>query len=231
MTTGVRRPSIRAASIWLLLAVLLTVAFVACTQEAGTSVATAGVSKEAASTNASPSPEAPQTAGDGTATAGTGTTATAAVGAVTVTARAGKPAASPTAKAAPVDPADAGVLYAQCIRANGVPNFPDPGPDGRFRVSHGEGGIDQDDPKYRAALEKCRDLTPGGEHRNTGDAAYVEQMREFSQCMRDNGLPNFPDPDASGRLRGIGHEAQDNPKYRAANEICRDKLPGGGAHR
>jgi hypothetical protein len=125
---------------------------------------------------------------------------------------------------------DTGVQYAQCMRANGVPNFPDPGPDGRFALTHGEGGINQDDPKFRAASEKCRALAPGGEHR-TSDAASVAQMREYSQCMRKNGLPDFPDPDANGQLRGVGHEAQDDPKYRAATAACTKFLPGGGAHR
>jgi hypothetical protein len=56
-------------------------------------------------------------------------------------------------------------------------------------------------------------------------------MREFSQCMRENGLPDFPDPDADGRLRGVGHEQQDDPRFREAMETCREKLPGGGEHR
>ncbi len=127
---------------------------------------------------------------------------------------------------------DDGRLYAQCMRANGVPNFPDPGPDGRFPLSHGAGGIDQDSPTFRAALEKCRDLAPGSQHeKNIGDPAYVEQMRKFSQCMRENGLPDFPDPEADGRLRGVGHEQQGSPTYQAAMAACRGKLPGGGDHR
>jgi len=130
----------------------------------------------------------------------------------------------------PVDQQDTGVLYAQCMRTNGVPDFPDPGPDGRFALSHAEGGINQDDPKFRAASEQCRALAPGGEHRNTGDPAFVQQMREFSQCMRGNGLPDFPDPDANGQMRGLGHEAQNNPTYRAAMEVCTKALPGAGAH-
>lgn len=169
MTTGMRRPSVRAASTWLL-AALLTVLFAACAQGAGTGT-----------------------------------------------------------NPASVDPEDAGRLYARCMRDNGVPDFPDPGPDGQFSLTHGEGGIDQDDPEFRAAMEECRDLAPGGEHRTTGDPAYVEQMREFSQCMRDNGLPDFPDPEADGRLRGIGHE-EGGPEFQAAMETCREKLPGGGDH-
>ena len=178
MRTGTRRPSARAASTWLL-AALLTVLFAACAPGAGT-------------TNSSQGPAA------------TGT------------------------NLASVDPADAGRLYAQCMRSNGVPDFPDPGPDGKFALTHGEGGVNQDDPEFRAATEKCRVLAPGGEH-ETLDAAAVEEMRAFSQCMRDNGLPDFPDPDADGRLRGTGHEAE-GPGYQAAFEACRAKLPGGGEH-
>jgi hypothetical protein len=130
------------------------------------------------------------------------------------------------AKTPTADPQQ-GRVYAQCMRDNGVPNFPDPNPDGRFpELSHKQ----QDDPKFRSAAEKCRDLAPGGEHESFGDPVFVEQMRLYAQCMRDNGLPNFPDPDADGRLRGAGHENQDDPTFRAANEKCRTMLPGGGGH-
>src|SRR6266704_1973937 len=96
----------------------------------------------------------------------------------------------------PVDKAAAGRAYAQCMRNNGVPDFPDPDADGRLR---GPGHEKAGDPKFRAAQEKCRDLAPGAEHQKT-DPATVEQMRQFSQCVRANGLPDFPDPDADGRL-------------------------------
>jgi hypothetical protein len=125
------------------------------------------------------------------------------------------------------DEAEAGRAYAQCIRDNGVPDFPDPDADGQLR---GPAHEQESDPKFRAAQEKCRNLAPGGEHQRS-DPATVEQMRAFSQCMRANGLPDFPDPDADGRLRGAGHEQQDNPTFRAAMETCRQKLPGGGDHR
>jgi hypothetical protein len=125
------------------------------------------------------------------------------------------------------DQVEAAQAYAQCIRDNGVPDFPDPDANGQLR---GPAHEKQNDPKFRAAQEKCRNLARGGEHQRS-DPATVEQMRKFSQCMRDNGLPDFPDPDPDGRLRGTGHEQQDNPTYRAAMETCRQKLPGGGDHR
>jgi hypothetical protein len=59
----------------------------------------------------------------------------------------------------------------------------------------------------------------------------AEAGRAYAQCMRDNGVPDFPDPDANGQLRGPGHEQQDDPKFRAAMERCRQALPGGGDHR
>lgn len=129
--------------------------------------------------------------------------------------------------AASADKVDAARAYAQCIRDNGVPDFPDPDANGQFR---GPGHEKENDPKFRAAQEKCRNLAPGGEHERS-DPATVEQMRKFSQCMRDNGLPDYPDPDPDGRVRGVGHEQQGNPTFRAAMEKCRQQLPGGGEHR
>jgi len=48
--------------------------------------------------------------------------------------------------------------------------------------------------------------------------------------MRDNGVPDFPDPDAKGQLTGAGHEQRDAPKFLAAQQTCKPKLPGRGNH-
>jgi hypothetical protein len=118
--------------------------------------------------------------------------------------------------------------FAQCIRDNGVPDFPDPDAQGNFR---GPAHEQQDNPKFRAALEACRDLAPGGEHeQNRGSPAFVEQARKFAQCIRDNGVPDFPDPGPDGTFRGQSHELQGDPTFQAALQTCRSKLPGSGAH-
>jgi hypothetical protein len=111
------------------------------------------------------------------------------------------------------------------MRANGVPDFPDPGPDGRFREPSHER---QNDPAFVAATEACRALAPGGQHENTSDPAYVDETRQYAQCVRAHGVPDFPDPGPDGRIRGPSHERQNDPKFVAANEACRSKLPGGG---
>lgn len=44
---------------------------------------------------------------------------------------------------------------AECMRANGVPKFPDPQPDGGIRIDAGS-GLDPDSPTFKKAMDKCR---------------------------------------------------------------------------
>ena len=133
----------------------------------------------------------------------------------------------PGQHAGPAASREQALKFARCMRANGVPGFPDPDPNGRFR---GVGHEQQNNPAFRAAMQACRVLAPAGEHENFGDPAFVEQARKFAQCIRAHGVPGFPDPDAEGRFRGVGHEQQNNPAFRAAMQACRAKLPGAGNH-
>lgn len=51
--------------------------------------------------------------------------------------------------------------HAKCMRANGVPEFPDPDPEGGgIRIQRGQDGMDPEDPEFQAAMEKCRDKLP-----------------------------------------------------------------------
>ncbi len=48
------------------------------------------------------------------------------------------------------------------MRENGVPNFPDPQPDGRLLLNPNE-GVDPESPQFLAADEKCQqEGGPGG---------------------------------------------------------------------
>ena len=49
--------------------------------------------------------------------------------------------------------------WADCMRANSLPNWPDPGSDGVFRLP--PGSIPLDDPLWKKADEACRPLEPG----------------------------------------------------------------------
>jgi hypothetical protein len=63
-------------------------------------------------------------------------------------------------------------------------------------------------------------------------ANETAKLVRYSACMRSHGLPNFPDPDASGNIRlhsGSGSGPR-SPRYDSADRACRSLLPNGGAH-
>src|SRR5688500_6397165 len=80
------------------------------------------------------------------------------------------PAASASATADP----EQGRKFAACMRENGVPDFPDPGPDGRFDMGQFR-DADIDRQKLESAQQACRDLAPNGGQRPQLDAAQQEQ--------------------------------------------------------
>ncbi|MGH7733278.1 MAG: hypothetical protein ACREOE_06145, partial [Gemmatimonadales bacterium] len=88
------------------------------------------------------------------------------------------------------------VQFADCMRQNGVPAFPDPDPSGGFTIDAIANGtsIDTNSAAWTQAISACRDLEPPG---FTGNKRSPEQQAaalKFAQCMRDNGVRDFPDP-------------------------------------
>jgi hypothetical protein len=84
------------------------------------------------------------------------------------------------------------LAFAECMRSQGVPNFPDP--------SAGGGGIDIPDalaqsPAFKPALQACRSkLQPGGgPHGGLSESTRLSLLKH-AQCMRAHGVPNYPDP-------------------------------------
>jgi hypothetical protein len=121
------------------------------------------------------------------------------------------------------DAMEQALAFAQCIRENGYPEFPDPDPDGGgVRVMMGGGG--QSAARFRAAQEACRDLSPAGLAARGNDPERIEQLLAFAQCMRENGVSEWPDPNADGafELEGglIGN--RNDRRVRTAMETCRE---------
>lgn len=119
--------------------------------------------------------------------------------------------------------------FAQCMRDNGIESWPDPQADtggsrdgGPARVIAPEGA----DPKQiQETQEKCKQYLPNGGDAPERDAADVEQMRKFAQCMRDNGLTSFPDPSGdSGNIPVPRDIDPESPEYKAAMDKCRQYL-------
>jgi hypothetical protein len=127
------------------------------------------------------------------------------------------------------DPAKAARAFAQCMRANGVANYPDPDPNGR--PGSGHDAFDRDDPTFKAANERCRALLPGGGEHDVQSPGAVKQLVAFARCMRANGVPDFPDPDANCKFPSSAERgAHDDPGFQSASEKCQKDLPqhGGG---
>jgi hypothetical protein len=62
--------------------------------------------------------------------------------------------------------------FARCVRSHGVPNFPDPGSDGRI-PDPATVGIDQGSPKFQAANQACRKSRPPYMPSNAAYNAYA----------------------------------------------------------
>ena len=137
--------------------------------------------------------------------------------------------------ASPAASWDGGVQFAKCMRENGVPDFPDPQVDGNgagggIRMAVPDGA---DRQKVQTATEKCRQFMPNGGQPPKMSAEQLEQARKMSQCMREHGITNFPDPQADGGIMITqGPDSTDmnpdNPKFKAADQACSQYRPSGG---
>lgn len=121
-----------------------------------------------------------------------------------------------------------GLKFAQCMRELGI-DIPDP-QDGRVEIRLPEG---VDPQKAQAAMQQCKQYLPNGGQPQKADPQVVEQQRKFAQCMRDNGVSNFPDPDENGGLKIEGGSglSPDDPKMQAAQQVCaryQPAVPSGG---
>jgi hypothetical protein len=114
---------------------------------------------------------------------------------------------SPTTSALPVtggsgsaDPSagnTAALAFARCMRANGVPSFPDPSPGGDFEFN--SSAVSPSSPAFRVAQAKCRRLLPNGGPPGPGSTTHpsaqtLEKLVRIARCMRQHGVPQFPDP-------------------------------------
>ncbi len=88
------------------------------------------------------------------------------------------------------------VRFAECMRDNGVSAFPDPDPSGELTIDGAVNGsgLDPSSTAWQAAIRACRDLEPSGFTGHTRGAEQQDAALEFAQCMRDNGVKDFPDP-------------------------------------
>jgi hypothetical protein len=141
-----------------------------------------------------------------------------------------------------------GVAFASCIRAHGVPNFPDPASTGQGGIQiqqsqrSGSGastevnGVPVNGPAFQTAMADCRHYLPnGGVPSAAQTAAMKAKAFAMSRCMRSHGVPNFPDPKfQTGPNGGVGIQVggpgldPQSPAFQAAQKDC-GSIFGGAA--
>jgi hypothetical protein len=88
------------------------------------------------------------------------------------------------------------LAFSHCMRANGVPNFPDPNSGGVWPKPRVQGAASS--PEYPAAAKACGHLLPDGGPGVAPSQAVDQQiqndMTKFAQCMRSHGVSDWPDP-------------------------------------
>jgi hypothetical protein len=133
-------------------------------------------------------------------------------------------------------PGSQAVAYSACVRAHGVPNFPNP------KITTHRNGVSvaigvtpaiTGNPDFKSAQQACRKLLPGGgpgagsNHQITPQEQ--SQYLKAAACIRSHGAPNFPDPTFSGGGVHIEHQGlnESSPTFKAAVHACEALIPGG----
>ena len=113
-------------------------------------------------------------------------------------------ASSTTTATTPATTENGLVAFSRCMRANGVPSFPDPQrlAGGSLKLTIVRAGAGA--PHFQTAMSACNHLLP---NRGSAPQETAQQTRtrladelSFARCMRSHGVARFPDPTAQGEL-------------------------------
>jgi hypothetical protein len=124
---------------------------------------------------------------------------------------------------------------ARCMRAHGVPGFPDP-------TAHGlqlPSSINAQSPAFRSAQQACKRFLPDSGAPPATDPHERTAALAFAECMRRHGLSQFPDPALTPPANAAAVIAlhgmvfafttppdPDSPAFRQAATACRLGRPG-----
>lgn len=91
---------------------------------------------------------------------------------------------------------DKAVKFAECVRENGVAEFPDPDASGELTIDAvaNHASLDTDTAAFKQAISACKDLQTPGFTGHKRSAGQQEASLKFAQCIRENGVKDFPDP-------------------------------------
>jgi hypothetical protein len=112
-----------------------------------------------------------------------------------------------------------------CYRAHGDPGFPDPvydPSDGRwhFAISPGTAPL--------STQRACRHLFPSGNATPPVPQAQFQQLVRLARCLRQHGLPSWPDPNPEGQFPLPPPLLNKTPAGERARTDCQRLVPSRG---
>jgi hypothetical protein len=124
------------------------------------------------------------------------------------------------------EPAERVRQFVTCMRAEGI-DLPDPEPgDATGKSALRYAYEDKDKNEIGPAMEKCSKYLPAGGDNVRLTPEQIERSRLFARCMRENGVPNFPDPDPEGNFSTDAGIDKTDPAMRDAIDKCRNSQEG-----
>jgi hypothetical protein len=85
-----------------------------------------------------------------------------------------------------------GVKFADCMRDHGVPSFPDPETSAGIQIPVAL--AKNPSPAFTSAMRACKYLVPADTAPPVASASQKAAAVKLAQCMREHGVPNYPDP-------------------------------------
>jgi hypothetical protein len=130
------------------------------------------------------------------------------------------------------------IEFSACIRAHGLPNFPDPQseaagggyPSGSLNP-YIDGASNDYTPQFQEAEKHCASLAlaSGFVMTQAQNQQIIKQEIAAVDCMRKRGVPDMPDPTAQGAMDlppGV-HLDIDSQQFKTAAKLCHGPQPGG----
>ena len=122
-------------------------------------------------------------------------------------------------------PDDVTMAIVTCYRAHGDPSFPDPvydPADGRWHFAVSPGSAPA------STRQACQHLFPSNNASPPVPLAQFQQLVRLAECLRQHGVPNWPDPDPDGSFPLPSSINQKDAANRAAGAACQRYLPSSG---
>jgi hypothetical protein len=125
------------------------------------------------------------------------------------------------------------LAYSECMRSHGVPDFPDPNSNGQIQISGGPNsstGFDPNSPAFQTANKACQSKQP--QPTKAQQAQALAAAIKQSQCMRNHGIKDYPDPSSSGGRVTMQIQASsgsdlnpNDPLFQKAAQACMPNSP------